>query len=235
MTVAKTPFTSRSARDGQRDLALLRSFLASYRALGLILGVVVTAIWIAEPSPWILLIASTAFAYAGVLTVARRWSAAGDVRRAVLLVNAVVWPLTVIGAIVAPSHFRCRRSPASSPGSGRWRLPSTASKRRCIRRSNNRSSGLRSSSSPATLSATTNRSKGLRGSAASKQSMQFSEWPPVRRLSFSSRAARHLCGSPQQSRLPARGSGRSGRSGHGGHRHRRPSRDRRRLRNALSQ
>lgn len=105
MTVAESPFESRSSRDGQRDLALLRSFLASYRALGLILGVVVVAIWLAEPSPWILLMAATAFAYAAVLTVARRWAATGDVGRAVILVNLTVWPLTLLGALVAPISF----------------------------------------------------------------------------------------------------------------------------------
>ena len=105
MTVAETPFESRSSRDGQRDLALLRSFLASYRVLGLIMGVVVVAIWIAEPSPWILLIAATAFAYAAVLTVARRWAAAGNVERAVIVVNVAVWPLTLLGALVAPISF----------------------------------------------------------------------------------------------------------------------------------
>lgn len=105
MTVAETPFESRSSRDGQRDLALLRSFLASYRALGLVMGVVVVAISLAEPSPWILLMAATAFTYAAVLTVARRWAAAGNVGRAVVLVNLTVWPLTLLGALVAPISF----------------------------------------------------------------------------------------------------------------------------------
>ena len=105
MTAAETPFESRSSRDGQRDLALLRSFLASYRALGLVMGVVVAAISLAEPSPWILLIAATAFTYAAVLTVARRWAAAGNVGRAVVLVNLTVWPLTLLGALVAPISF----------------------------------------------------------------------------------------------------------------------------------
>ncbi len=105
MTAVETPIESRTMRDGQRDLALLRSFLSSYRALGLTLGVVVTGIWLTEPSPWILLMAATAFAYAAVLTVARRWSATGDVRQAVLLVNLAVWPLTLLGAVVAPVSF----------------------------------------------------------------------------------------------------------------------------------
>lgn len=105
MTGAETPFESRGSRDGQRDLALLRSFLAFYRALGLILGVVVMAIWLAEPSPWILLMGATAFTYAAVLTVARRQSSVGDVVRAVLLVNLAVWPLTLLGAFVAPISF----------------------------------------------------------------------------------------------------------------------------------
>ena len=105
MTVAETSFDSRSSRDGRRDLALLQSFLASYCALALAMGVVVMAIWLAEPSPWILLIAVIAFIYAGFLTVARRWSAAGDVGRAVLLVNFVVWPLTILGAVIAPVSF----------------------------------------------------------------------------------------------------------------------------------
>ena len=105
MTVAETSFESRSSLDGHRDLALLRSFLASYRALCLVMGVVVAAIWVTEPSPWILVMAATAFGYAVVLTFARRWSAAGDVERAVLLVNVAVWPLTLLGAIVAPISF----------------------------------------------------------------------------------------------------------------------------------
>ncbi len=105
MTVTETAFESRSSRDAHRDLALLRSFLASYRALGLMMGFVVVAVWVTEPSPWILVMAATAFGYAVVLTVARRWSAAGDVGRAVLLVNLAVWPLTLLGAIVAPISF----------------------------------------------------------------------------------------------------------------------------------
>lgn len=96
------PAISRAAREQRTGTDRLIGYLDAYRAVAVTMGVTVLAIWVVDRHVAVLAVAAAAAVQAIAITVARRWAAEGRPAPAVVLINAFVWPLTILGAVVAP-------------------------------------------------------------------------------------------------------------------------------------
>lgn len=104
-TSTRNTAPSRSAIERQQSRASLQRLLQVYGVLTVAMGVAVTAIWVTVASIWILVIAAATVVHVTVLVLAYRRAATGDERGAVVIVTASVWPLTILGAVIAPESL----------------------------------------------------------------------------------------------------------------------------------
>lgn len=102
MSVAR-PARSRAARERRAGTTRLAGYLAVYRGVALALALAVAVIWIGQGNHAAGAVVAAALLYAAVITVARSMALAGRGSAAVILLNAIVWPLTLLGAVVSPS------------------------------------------------------------------------------------------------------------------------------------
>jgi signal transduction histidine kinase len=93
---------SRGERHASARRDRLVRYLTLYRLVALLLGIGTAAIWGTRREPAILAVAAAGIVQAAMITVARSAARDGQLRRSVLVVNGSVWPLTLVGAVVAP-------------------------------------------------------------------------------------------------------------------------------------